>query len=310
MPTTAGTVVTSVRGLVPDPVYIAGVAQPDTDGAFTRASLLYQWLDSGIKALVDASQWFVEDWFAMQLVANQPFYAVDEKWIRVEEGFVNQWPIQFVNEGDTVYPTRAMSQQPIWGTWHRRTSRLEVGGYPVINVSDPTGVTLTAPLSATATGSASVSSTVGFLKGGGASGAWVQIDSELLQYQTVSTGAINVLTRGCAGTTAAAHLTGATVQHLGFWVKGRRVPVSIADSTSIIELPVPWIHHLEAYLLAKIRRSENEHDEARKLMGDFDKACAMIAANPGWKQSQGTQVRAYGEPVLGPLAWEGTTVVP
>ena len=36
----AGAVVTSVRGLVPDPVYLAGVSQPDTDGGITRSSLL------------------------------------------------------------------------------------------------------------------------------------------------------------------------------------------------------------------------------------------------------------------------------
>src|SRR5262249_12318914 len=175
MPTTAGDVVTSVRGLVPDPVYLpltgpTAIPQPDADGGITRASLLSQWPNGAVRRLVAPSQWFIEEWFARQLILNQPFYAVDEKWTRVTEVFVNQWPLGMVNEGDTVSPTRAMSQQPIWATHHRRTSQLEIGGYPVINRSDPTS-TLTAPLVAATTSSASITNTANFLQGGGASGA-------------------------------------------------------------------------------------------------------------------------------------------
>ena len=306
----AGAVVTSVRGLVPDPVYLAGVSQPDTDGGITRSSLLYSWITDACKRLNHYAQWLIEDWTAVQILANQPFYPIDSKWVRIEEAFVNQWPVAFVDEGATVYPTRASSNQAIWATQHRRTDHLEIGMYPIIRDADPI-TTLTTSLTTATPSEIVVASTTDFLNGGGASGAWIQIGSELIQYQAVASSTqLTGITRGCAGTTIAAHTAGDTVNHLGFWLKGRRISNSATTSTSTIELPEAWVPCIELYVLAQVRRSENEHAEARALMQEFQAACKDIAANPMWKDNQGTQIQAYGVPVLGPLAWQGTTVVP
>ena len=304
MSVTAGSIVNSVRDLVPDPVYASGVPNPDADGGITRASSLYRWLDAGVRVVAQKTQWTVTDWTAVQLVQSQPFYSLDSKWHRAEYGFVNLWPVEFIPETATIYPTRASSSQPLWATWHRHTDHLEVGCYPVINASDPV-TTLTVNMDAVTTSPISVSSTIGFLTRG-----WIQIDSELMVYQTVaSSTSVSVITRAQAGTTAAAHTAGADVSHLGFWIYGRRVPTAIVNSTSVVELPSGWTNLLETYLLAHVRRSENEHGEARALMKEFTEGCAAIAADPGWKVSQGTQIRAYGEPSLGPL-WQGNIVVP
>src|SRR5262245_43015435 len=102
-----------------------------------RASTLYRMLDNATKRLVDAAQWFVEDWTAMALVQHQPFYAVDPKWHRVTDAFVNRWPIRYVVEGLLISPSRREGAQPIYLYHHKRSDHMEIGCDVVPNASDP-----------------------------------------------------------------------------------------------------------------------------------------------------------------------------
>jgi hypothetical protein len=44
-------------------------------------------------------------------------------------------------------------------------------------------------------------------------------------------------------------------------------------------------------------------------MDAFDKKCAELRADPDRKENMG-QIRAFGEPRVGPLAWQGQVVRP
>ena len=310
MPTLAGQVVNTVRDLAPDPVYLAGVPQPDTDGGLIRAQSLYRFLDDGVKLLARACGAIIEDWTALAQVVGQPFYPVDAKWYALDDGFSQQWRLDRVSlqEVDTIWPStpRTMSQS-LAGFYRKRANYLEFSLYPIPSLSDP-ATTLSANLGLTSalTDVLQVAATTRFLTYG-----YVGIDSEVIAYQQLSSAPVGVtlLTRGVCGTTATTHTAGATVQHLGLWLKGERNPTQVVNSTSVLEVPDDVIPYLNTYLLAQFRRAENEHEEARALMKEFKEFCDGIRADPFRKENRGV-IRAYGEAVVGPLVWGGEVIRP
>lgn len=306
----AGTIVNNVRDDIPDPVYDAGNnPQPDADGGVARAATLYRWLDQGVKATarkIGAS--LVEDWFAMPQVAFQPWYALDPKWVRVDAGFSNQWPLDTITmrESDAIWPTTTLTtSQSLFGFYRKRAAFLEFALWPVPTITDPS-TTLVNQLAASGVDPIALTSTAGFLSYG-----YVQIDSEIIQYQRLATSPAGIVTisRGVCGTTAASHSAGATVRHLGLWVKGPRSPASITSSLSVIELSIDVQMVLETYLLARVRGSEQDSQEGKNLMADWARQCAEIRADPERKENA-WQLRAFGEATVGPLIWGGQVIRP
>ncbi len=309
MSTLAGDIVNSVRDLVPDPAYnSSGVPQPDADGGLQRASTLYRWLDAGVRVMAQALGAVVEDWTAIQQSAGQPNYVLPGGFLTVVDGFSNQWPLDTLTfvEADAIWPSTSVARsQSLWGYYHKVSDHLEFGLWPVPSLSDP-ATTLALAINATTTATLQLAATASFLSYG-----YVLIDSEIIQYQALSTAplGVSVITRGACGTTAAAHLVNAPVQHLGLWLKGSRTPATISASTSVIELPPDVTPHLEKYLLSKFRASENEHEEARALMKEFMEEMKVLRADPTRKDNMG-QIRAFGESRVGPLIWGGQVIRP
>jgi hypothetical protein len=303
MSTTAGTIVNNVRDKAPDPIYTGTypneVPQPDADGGLIRAQTLYRWLDSGVRVLAQAIGASVEDWIALPQVAYQPNYVLPVGFLTIKAGFSNQWPIDTITmvEEDAIWPSTSLAvSQSLNGYLHKVTDHLEFGLWPVPALADPT-TTLALAINASTTAAVQLAATTNFLSFG-----YIQIDSEIIQYQRVSTApvGVSVITRGACGTTAEIHSLGATVQHLGLWLKGTRTPAAISASTSVIELPPDITMHLETLLLSAFRQAENEHEEARSLRGDFDKVVANLKGDPTRKENTG-QIAPYGEPRVGPL---------
>ena len=305
----AGPLITRVRDKIPDGVYAAGVADPTADGGLFRVSSLYGWLDDGIQVLTQLTGWTLADWWAMAQVAKQPWYAVEPHFISLESAYSNQWPldVRLIDESDTIWPdaTGPLNQQPLLAYVRGLGSALQIGVWPTPDAADP-ATTLSAAITATTPDPILVASTTNFLSFG-----YVQIEDEIIQYQVLASGSLGTVSRGIGGTTAAAHASGIAVTHLGLWMKGRRLPMTISSSTSPVEVPRAWQSHLETYVLAQCRTAEQEFGEAGRLMAAFEKACERIDADPNWKVSQG-QIRAYGESGMGPLAWpaSGGVIIP
>jgi hypothetical protein len=311
MSTLAGTVINNVRDRVPDPVYSGTypneVPQPDADGGLIRAQTLYRWLDSGVRVLAQAIGASVEDWTALAQTAYQPNYVLPLGFLTIGSGFSNQWPIDTITmvEADAIWPSTPLAtSQSLNGYLHKVTDHLEFGLWPVPALTDP-ATTLALAINASTTAAIQLASTASFLSFG-----YILIDAEIIQYQQLSTAPIgvSVITRGACGTTAAAHLISVPVQHLGLWFKGTRTPATISSSTSVVELPPDITMHLETYVLAAFRRAENEHEEARALMKDFNDACAMLRADPTRKENMGL-IGAWGESRMGPLYGGGFGVI-
>jgi hypothetical protein len=297
----AGTVITNVRDVIPDPVYTAGgVAQPDVDGSFVRAQTLYRFLNNGLRELTRRTNWLVEDWWAMPLAQKQPLYALDARWHQPQEIFVNQYRCWFLDEPLTIYPSASTpaGSQSVTAGWHKRAGLVEISLYPAPGTSDPV-TTLSAAVTTTVQDTLALASSLNFLSYG-----WVQIDDELLHYANLGTNLVSVLRRGAAGTTAATHLNGATVRHCGLWVKGIRTPNPVSVSTDLLEIPLAFVSPLELYVLARVREAEQSRAEAQSLMQEFWAQCDQIMSSPQWQNVPAhTQIPAYGSRAGGGLGW-------
>lgn len=302
MSVTAATYINSIRDEIPDPCYDgSGNPLPATDGGLFRSQTLLAWLNRAVKDVARRTGWCVVDWFACQLVIGQPVVALDQKWMQLTSANANQWQLSRLNEAYTISPSRPSGSQPFWFGSHKQTDHMEFYVYPTISASDPTS-TLSAGISAAVT-SLQVASVTRFLSFG-----FVQIDNEILQYQTITGTTLSALLRGCCGTTAATHSLGATVQHLGFWGKGPRMPLEITAATDIVELPLAWQHLVELYVLERCARAQSDFAAAGVYHQGYSEQMEMILADPGWRPSQGVQIPAYGGAIMGPLAW-GNTVI-
>jgi len=311
---TAGTLLTRMRAKIVDSVFAptgAGTPQPEMDGKF-RAQTLYGWFDDATQVLTQITGWTLADWWAMAQVQYQPFYDVDARWSSVESAFSNQWPldVMLLDESDTIWPNNPgqINTQSLSAYVRRLGSNLQVGLWPTPNATDPI-TTLVNPITDSDITPIMLASVANFLSYG-----YVQIDNEILAYQfRVNTlPGISVITRGIGGTTQAAHEAGAGVQHLGFWMKGRRVPTPIVNSLSCVEVPRGWISHLETYVLGQVRMEQKRFAEGDKLLANFERACDRINADPNWKVNRGLS-HAFGDPpLIGGVYWprSGGVIVP
>lgn len=315
----AGELITSVRDMIPDPVYADdGTPLPDDDGSFLRASTLYRWLSGGIRELTRRSNWVVLDWSALPQEPRQQVYSLDRRFSHVDGVFVNQFRLLHLDELHTIYPSQAIAQ-PLWFSWHHRSDHLELSMYPAPDRVEPVVNLMTTidPLAQ----QIALSSTTGFLPFG-----YVQIGTEILLYNQllpptpalpgpppVAAGppALRVVKRGMCGTQAGFHFAGTQVTHLSIWYRGHRVPSLVTRAIDCIELPLAFITPLETYLLARVKEAEQDRQGAASLMQEFREMTSDILNDPGWQQPPfPMQARAYGEYAAGGGLYYGRVIVP
>lgn len=298
MSVTAGTIINSVRDLIPDPVYDSnGNPLPAQDGSLFRSQSLYRWLDNGVKLLAGQTAWCVNDWYAYAVTANIPWYDLDGKWISCEMAFQNGLQLWLSPEQYTIWPKTVTGDQAITYSLHNLTDHLQIRYFPAPSTTDPsTTINQVGGISSTAT-TVTVTDTTNFMQD-----AYVLIDSEIIKYGATTTTTLAPLLRGQCGTTAATHANGATVQMLSAWIQGNRVPTEITASTSVVELPLAFQPALEDFLLWKCWTSQNDVAAAKEYRDSFRAECRRIMADPGWRSdTQGTSILPYGVPTRGGL---------
>lgn len=300
---TAAAYINRIRDLIPDAVYSAdGTASPQSDGDLFRAQTIIRWLNDGVYETAQRIGWQTEDWFAFQMATYQDAYLIDPRWVDVKEAFANQWQLTFLNQGYTIYPTMPV-QKPLWWGKAYRGNQYAINFYPVPNLTDPT-TTLVATIQSDTTTQMSVTADTGFYTYG-----YIQIDTEIIRYGTLNSNAPATLQRGVCGTTAAQHVTGASVYHLGLWIKGPRLPSAITTTTSVIELPMAYQYPVDLYVLAMAARAQNDEQQSMSIMREYDQTMQRIISDPRWRKNQGNRVLGYGEAPLGGLAW-GRVILP
>lgn len=309
MSTTAETYINSIRDQIPDRVVNnSGVEQPQSDGALFTATSLVRWIDRATKVTAQKLGFVVEDWYAVAATANQPFYPLDAKWNNVHQAFANQWQLAWLDESRTFFPSVPVGRSIYYGA-HKTTDHLQLNFYPIPDRDDPT-TTANGALSASSV-TVNISSTANFLSYGFAAIDYGLSTEEIIQYQKVATpNALGVVTRGVCGTTAQAHSSGATVKHLGIWIKGSRQPLDVTTYNSIIELPSAVQYAIELWVLARCRRAENDDQSAQSLLQEYTMEVERLKADPTWQgKAQGRQIPGYGTAIQGPLAW-GKVILP
>lgn len=302
----AGQIINNVRDQIPDPVYSAGVPQPDADGGTYRASTLYRYLSDGITICSQKLHWTVIDWNAFPFVNLQSEYVLPSNYVTVRDMLGNKWVLARIEEQLTIYPSsQVTAKQPVWYGVHSRTNPLNIFIFPAPNFSDPS-TTTTTNLAPTST-SVTVTSATGFLS----DGYLIIGGTELVRYHSVdyATGVVSVMLRGQGGTIAGTFSSGATVQHCSGWFKGLRVPAPVTISTAIMELPDAFSPYLQDYVLARVRQAENEFQESARLMQQFQLWLKDTAEDPQWVTMNPSQLEEFGSPLVGGLAW-GRVIVP
>lgn len=286
----AGTLVTIIRDLMPDPVYQGPTPQPDSDGPMVRAQTLYRWLTLGIRDMARRIGYQHEDWWAQPLQQDFNTYTLDARWRHITECFVNQYFCVPANETRTIWPANSAtvgSQATVFDQ-HRMNGQVTLYIYPGAGASDPI-TTMTTPISATDT-LINVASTQNFLSYG-----YVQIDSELIQYQRVSGNQLQACRRGVAGSSPSAYPAGAIVVHCGLWVKGVRAPNPVAISIDFIEMPHDALDGLVEFVLAEYARFEQDTQMATYHRNNYHDLCDSIKRDPRSQQAPGAwQVAPYG----------------
>src|SRR5262245_40754912 len=294
----AGTLVNNLRDVMPDPVYSGTTPQPDNDGSRIRARTLYAWLTEGIRDMARRMGYEHEDWWAVPIAAYQNTYALDARWRRVTDVFVNQYWCSPANETRTIWPAASATtgSQSVTFDQHKMTGQLDLYLYPAPGNSDPV-TTLVGNITATDT-VINVASSVSFLSFG-----YLQIGNEMIQYQRLAVNQVSVCRRGVAGTTAAAHNNGDTVRHCALWLKGVRSPNPVVASTDPVELPYDALDGLVEYALAQYARFEQDTAMAQMHRQNYLEACESIKRDPRSQQVPGAaQVRPYGG-YGGGIAW-------
>ena len=298
----ASAIINIVRDLIPDGSYSAGgVAQPDTDGGIFRVQTLYRFLNDGVKALSQKTGWVINDWTAVTVTQHIPTYDINGQWHSFDEVFLNGWRLGRAAEGYLLWPQKVETGQSVVYALHNTTDHWNLRLFPAPNFTDPSYVT-SGSMTPTST-AVTINSVANMMPYG-----FVQIENELIQYYNITGTTLQALVRGVGGTTASSHVSSSSLTHLACWIKGVRTPNEITVSTDVVEVPPAFQYPLQLYVLARCRQSENEFGEAAKLMAEFNAECTARANDPRLKDSQGLQVRPYGDRVFGSLAW-GRAVV-
>lgn len=100
-----------------------------------------------------------------------------------------------------------------------------------------------------------------------------QIDNEIMSYSIVSNTQLTGLIRGYGGTVPTAHASGATVTQLILRILGRRNPVmvTVGQSANTLDMPQGWDEVMDFYLASKFKETEQNTQEAKSLMDDFER---------------------------------------
>lgn len=293
---TAGNIIQSIRAQIPDPT-----TDPTVDGppnGFALATLI-QWINDAMRVMASTSP-IIMDWGAFASELGQDVYVLPAIVLSVEQLWYDTLPCVRSPAADSLFVSKVNGRSFFFGPYSlHATPRLHV--WPCADRSGAT-TTLSADITATAT-TITVASNALFKSYG-----YFTIESETVLYRTVtSPGTFTQILRGQAGSTAAAHLTGATVTENNIFYKCSRLPTPITGANDLIEIPVGLTPLIELYVLAKVREAEQDSQQALAMRREFQQAMEKLQERASYKGiRQGLQVGAQ----VGPDLWRGRVWVP
>lgn len=292
----AGALIMSIRDKIPEPV-----TDPALDGPAFKLATLIRWINDAMR-LICIEVPVIVDWWAIPTVSGMGVYQLPSYVVGVDQGWYDQQNLTKLPELDTIFQSKPTGRS--W--WFGMHSTASIPALTIFPDADRTAATTTLTAGVTATDlSLPITSGASFKSFG-----FVMIESELILYRTMPTAAGNItnILRGQGGTTAAAHLSGVTVQERNLMLKITRLAQTITGVNDIIEVPQSLWPLIELYVIANVREAEQDHQVGQSLRREFMDRVKELGSKASQKQARhGIQVRVM-QP--GPELYGGRVFIP
>jgi hypothetical protein len=236
---------------------------------------MYTWLNEGLTRM-SRTIGGVVDYSGVGTVAGQPYYVLMAQWLDINALWVNGYFVQ----GDI--SANFWKRNPVLSSITSRVAVsvqddrviIELGYQP----DRTAGVTTTTSIMSATDTYVPVLNPGAFLLTNG----FAQIGSEIVSYSNSNGIPLSGLVRRLGGTSAQSWPAGTTVRELNVFFQGRRIlELGLQSGDALNSLPIPagYCSLLTEYIVAKYRSAEQDYEEQRARLADFDAACRDYAQN-------------------------------
>lgn len=268
---------------------------PDTDGAMIQAIELYKWMALGLLKMGQITGGILDE-SGVNTVPNQAEFVLPGYWYE----FTDMW-----HDGWIVIPERAeftwlkstLNGIPGIATVWKNAAQQVMGLWPQPGTPGAK-TTLSGPVGI-ATDPFPVVNSANFTGPG-----LMEVDNEVMSFTSNAdpngnNNQLGLLVRGLGGSVPATHLSGAAVSQLIFRFRGYRAPTIYqpGQSNLVLDLPTGWDEILDLYMLAKYKDFEQNREESKDLMSDFERGCERMKNN---------KLAPYGVRQIGSVPFIGT----
>ena len=274
---------------------------PDTDGTSVSASSIYRWMNDGLnRAAVVADG--IKDITGVPSTVGTAQYSLIGIWKRIDSNFYDGYPLE---QGTKQMIFR---HSPVTGlagtvTMNSNSNRQRVEFWPQPQRSAGKGV-LSAAMGLNDTTLTFTPGASGFVLGFGLAlvGTYPPTaltgpnSCELVYYSGTGAGTLLALNRGEGGSVQQAWPIGTPIQEVNMYMTGMRKPINytVGQANVVVSLPPEWVDAIRVYLLYRFRDAEQNRQEAKSLLDEFNAKCKEMTATRGVMGPRRVQVGGTG----------------
>jgi hypothetical protein len=265
--------------LAGSPPFRSTAYMPDSDGARFGAATLYSWLNDALKKMSHITGGIL-DYSGVPTQAGNPLYVLPTQWKEITDVWYGGYWVQGGKRQDFFRYNTVTSSilDAVTISIHSNQMVMEVNYQPDRN----SGVTSTTNAMLVTDTQVGINNTSVFQLPFG----FAQIGSEIVAYSSLSGGVMGGLIRGVGSAVQPqAWQLATTVTELSlFWCGKRIYDVAYApgQSTVVMGTPQGWENILLLYMLSQIREQEQDGQNVKRLMDQFEKdAQQWMMSNKG-----------------------------
>ena len=259
---------------------------PDTDGTSASAFTMYRWLNDGSETL-GLTVGGIRDTTGIPTAVGVAQYSLIHRWKKIDNVFYRGYPLI---QGTKQQVFRHSPVTGLSGTVTVNTSaeRQIMEFWPQPDETAGIG-TLTSAIGITDTSLTYTPGSSSFQLGFGMAiiGTYpptAQLGAnscELVYFSGTGDGSqLEAMTRGLGGTMAQAWPVGTVVQEGLVYMTGLRFPQKYmpGQANFVLSLPSAWVDALRVYMLYRFRDAEQNRQEAKSLLDEFNQKAKELAS--------------------------------
>lgn len=239
----------------------------DSGGPVVGSQQLFRWLTDALRALSGANGG-IPDVCGFSTTVSKQNYTVPGEWRSINNFWYDGYPMT-PGSATGVFRRNVLNGLSEQLSYVMVADQLVVELYPqpqrtagqtsLTGTLTPTGTTVT------------TNGAGGFVLPLGLAMLGAPPTYEVVSYSGMLPG-LNNLVRGLGGTNAATWPSGTPVAELNVYFSGLRAPqlYSVGQAANSIRVPLDWTPKIHLFLLARYREIEQQRNEAKDLMGEFD----------------------------------------